>query len=391
MGITANETMALAKRRGADEVQEQTNSKAPALAEGGAIKYIKEPGVVGFVNVTSGGNGSGGFVSDGRTLPTGESSDVTQLSYNARYLYNRLLLPRGGLEQLSRREGVRMALVQLKKSAGQAVRQRARAFFGGSLGSPAATVTASSTTFTTADPSGFRNGDKIECRESDGTLRQIVQITNVAVASGTGNSTVTFTPANSVQWETSDVLYIRGQYSNGITSVTDVHAAASLYGHSQTADDWSGNLDSSTSTLSETAIRDLFDVCIVRSGEEPDCLVMHPQTCSTYMELFHTDMRFTSGGKNDYYGFKPTFDGKPIHRDPNFQKSNVLLHNEEDVKIHEFRPFGPASDGDAKKSGMAAAQLSPTSFAWDIQMHQSIQTAVQCRNSSALMTGITNS
>lgn len=393
MGITASEVFRLAARYGPKKVEEQSLLLARFNEE--KLDILDIPGQTGYVTVKAGGLEPTGYIADGATLPTGDTVDPTQLNYTPKYLFTRLRLPRGGLDLVRDvKDGVRLVMEELESAASDIARTRGRALFAKSLGSPAASAASGTSTFTIADVAGLRKGAQIDVYTSAGAYRESAVIdyvdwTTGPIAGGTAY-TVNLTANKTLTWATTDVLYLNGSYSNGQLSLEDVCAAATLYSHATTSDDWNGNLDSTTTALSETAMRTMHDQIRNRRGMPVDCIVMNPVTLTRYLNL-HTDQRrFYSGDVLDKYGsLRPTFDGVEIFPDENCGSEDVFFFNKRDVKLHRFRKFGPETDG-GKSPGMnmAAAILSQTAFVYDIQMWEACELRVLRRNGTGHMSAI---
>lgn len=393
MGITASEVFRLAARYGPKKVHEQSLLLARFVEE--KLDVIDQPGQTGYVTVKSGGLEATGYIADQATLPTGDAVDPTQLYYTPKYLFTRLRLPRGGLDLVRDiKDGVRLIIEELESAAADVARQKGRAVFSKALGSPAASASSGTATFTITDVAGLRKGAQVDLYTSAGAFRESAVIdyvdwTTGPIAGGTAY-TVNLTANKALTWATTDVLYLRGSKANGIVSIADAASTDSLYGHAATSDEWSGNKDSTTTTLSETAMRRIHDQIRNRRGMPVDCIVMNPVTLTRYMNL-HTDQRrFYPGDTLDKYGsLRPAFDGVEIFPDENCGAKDVLFFNKRDYKIHRFRKFGPETDG-GKSAGMnmAAAMLSQSAFVYDVQMWEAMEARVTCRNGLGHMSAI---
>lgn len=407
MAITANDVYQLAARLGAKAVEEQSQMVAKFFDQ--KLDILDQPGQTGYVNVKAGGVESTKFIADAATLPSGDAVDITQLYYTPKFLFSRLSLPRGGLELANGvKDGVRLLVEQLKSAAADVARQRGRSVFSTSLGSPAANVVPVNpssgtpvTSFTIADVSGLKPGMSVDVYNGASLIETVV-IASIDWAStgplfGTnytvntaGNIGAGQTTPYATTWTTSFTFYVQGAKANGMLSLTDVCANAALYSHAATSDEWSGNLDSTTTSLSEGALRTMHDQIRNRRGTEVDCIVMNPVTVTRYLNLATDQRRFMPGDALDKYGkLLPTFDGIEIFPDVNCGNKDVFFFNGDDVKLHRFRKFGPDTDGMRSPAmGSAAAIVSSTSFTYDIQMYEAMELRVTRRNGSGHMSAI---
>lgn len=396
MGITANDVYQLAARLGAKAVEEQSQMVAKFFDQ--KLDILDQPGQTGYVNVKAGGLESTKFIGDGLTLPNGAAVDITQLHYTPKFLFSRLSLPRGGLELANGvKDGVRLLVEQLKSAAADVARQRGRSVFNKGLGSPYAPVTAPATSFQITDVSGLKIGMKIDVYDDTATPAALVDSVTVTSIDWVGSGpiaglayyTVGITAAGA-NWATTNNLYVQGARTQGMVSLTDVCANAALYDHPVGDDGWSGNLDSTTTSLSEGALRTMHDQIRNRRGVEVDCIVMNPVTVTRYLNLATDQRRFMPGDALDKYGkLLPTFDGVEIFPDVNCGNKDVFFFNGDDVKLHRFRKFGPDTDGMRSPAmGSAAAIVSSTSFTYDIQMYEAMELRVTRRNGSGHMSAI---
>jgi len=400
MGITAGEVYQLAARFGAKAVEEQSQLVAKFFDQ--KLDILDQPGQTGYVNVKSGGVESTKFIADNGALPGGDAVDITQLYYTPKFLFSRLSLPRGGLELANGvKDGVRLLVEQLKSAAADVARQRGRAVFNSGLGSPAAAVTAGVgvKTFTIDDVSGIKPGMAVDIYNG-GSFVETVVIASIDWA-GSGPLygtpyTVTTVADIANNWTTAYTLNVQGARSVvsgsalGMLSLADVCANANLYGHAPSADEWSGNLDGTTTSLSEGALRTMHDQIRNRRGVEVDCIVMNPVTVTRYLNLSTDQRRFAPGDALDKYGrLTPTFDGIEIFPDVNCGNKDVFFFNSDDVKLHRFRKFGPDTDGMRSPAlGASAAIVSSTSFTYDIQMYEAMELRVTRRNGTGHMSAI---
>lgn len=399
MGITANDVFRLAARLGAKAVEEQSQMVAKFFDQ--KLDILDQPGQTGYVNVKSGGIESTKFIADNGDLPGGDSVDIRQLHYTPKFLFSRLSLPRGGLELANGvKDGVRLLVEQLKSAAADVARQRGRSVFNTGLGSPYETQASTSTDFKIADVSGLKPGMKIDIYngatlEDSKVVASIDWATSGPIA-GLDYYVVTLTAATAVPWNASWKIYVQGAHALdgteylGMLSLADVCANSALYGLAAGTDEWSGNLDSTTTSLSEGSLRTMHDQIRNRRGTEVDCIVMNPVTVTRYLNLATDQRRFMPGDALDKYGkLLPTFDGVEIFPDVNCGNKDVFFFNGDDVKLHRFRKFGPDTDGMRSPAmGSAAAIVSSSTFTYDIQMYEAMELRVTRRNGSGHLSAI---
>lgn len=389
MGITASEVYALSARYGAKKVHEQSLLKSRAIEEKVEVQDI--PGQVGYVTLKSGGLEPTGWIPDNGTLPAGDHVEPQQLYYTPKFLLTRLNLPRGGLTLVKDvKDGVRLLMEQLDTAAADVARQRGRAFFKKSLGNLQAAQSAVSDPISMQNVAGFRKGATVQAYDG-ATLKDTAVVDYVDWATAPAPYDVYLTADTNLLWQSGWTVYLYGAKANGPLSLEDVCANSSLYSHATTSDEWNGNLDSTTTTLSETAMATITDQVRNRAGENIDCIFMNPVMVTRYMDL-HTDARrFMAGSKLDKYGgLKPTFRGIEIFPDENCGEGDVFFFRKGDTKIQRFRKFGAETDG-GKNPGMnmGAAIISQSALAYDIQMWCAEEARILRRNGTGHMSAIT--
>lgn len=388
MGLTASEVYKLAARFGAKKVQEQSNLRSRFTEE--KVTYIDAPGAAGYVTVKSGGLEPTGWLADGATLPSGGFVQPTQLFYTPKYLLTRLNVPRGGIDLVKDvKDGVRLLMEQLDTAAADVARQRGRAILNKSIGSLQASQSAVSDPISLTNVAGVRPGATVEAYNG-ATLMDVGVIDYVDWGSAPAPYNVYLKDDTNLLWQSGWTLYLKGAKANGPVSLSDVCAASSLYSHATTSDEWNGNRDDVTTTLTETAMAAILDQIRNRVGDKVDCIVMNPVTLTRYMDLSTDARRFFGGDVLDKYGgLKPTFRGIEIFVDENCGEGDVYFFRKEDYKLHRFRKFGAETDG-GKNPGMnmGAAIISQTAFSYDMQMWEALEARVIRRNGTGHMSAI---
>lgn len=396
MAITASSIGALVGRFSNKLVHKQALMSFDALDKGN-IAVDNKPDQRGVVNVKAGGFSSTGFISDAGTLPSGDSNDITQLTYDPAFLFSRLEIPRGGA-MISNNPSDGVDIVrELMESAGRDLgRHLGRAFYKRKVETIATassnTSTAADGTFSSIDAAPYRLGMTLEQRDSSGTLIKTMVVTDITLnADGTNGATIgTDADFSVTALADTNVLWAKGTYSNAFVSLDDMaDSSDSLYGQAATALEWKGNEDSTTTTLTAEKLHDVLVNVERRGDDSPDCLIMNPLNRARLYETMDGDIRYT-GSEIDQYGKRLTFEGLPICVDRNAPDTHIFVHNKKHARIHQYREFGPEFDGDAKK-GMSrgAVLVSQTKFTWDVQLVGAFQGRCTSRRSLGKMSALT--
>jgi|10_taG_2_1085330.scaffolds.fasta_scaffold33028_3 hypothetical protein len=415
MAITFDDIDQLVARFGNKVVNEQANLEAPFVGKG-TIKKEKHSGTVGIVNVKTGGNKSTGFIADGGPLPDGESADLVQLAYHPKALFTRLSIPRiSALTAVSKQDGVNLVREQMESAGADLGRTLGRAIFNTSLATSthqdAATSTVAYGTLQDAagavklDTSGYRVGARIDgfVDTSAGTAL-FCEVTAVDHASGIVTMNVfidsamatPYSAGNSIADSGASSPTIRGAGTAADTMVSLIDAADSTLAsgsfgeagnYSAVASAGSGYVGNeravTAGALSHDDIDRLSKDVKRRNGQPWTHAVMNSNVLHAYLNLLVGNRRFT-GSVMDPTGGHPTLEGKPIIIDENMPDSNLLLFTDRDVKLAEWRSFGPDFDG--KK----AAMVSDQSFVYDTQIFGLYNLRVTKRSGLGKLTGITD-
>lgn len=400
MTITVSQITSLVGRYTNSVVNEQVNSECPLVGKG-VLKKFKKKDKLGIVNIKAGELGSAQFIADGGTLPSGGDVLPAQGTYSPVGLFARLSIPRIAATLASSLEdGIDIVKEQMDTCGKTMGRLLGRGIVGNSLGSPASTVTAASSTFEVVSPGAWRVGMAFEVYNGASAVEgaseaQLLRVSNVAIpADGVGNTTITFTAAggggNLSQWETTHTFYLRGSKANAMTSLQDITAAASLYSQAHTSNEWSGNLDSSTTTLTTEAMRALMTTVVRRRGKRPSHVLCNRKNEERYSNRLLNNRRFTSGKMDAVGGSQFEFEGLPVFTDENFDDTDLYFFNDEDVKLHVFREASPDMDGE-KSSGMnrGAVLISDTSLVYDVQVLGIYNLRAERRNGTGRMSALT--
>src|SRR5687768_10337898 len=345
MTITVTQMQSLVGRFTNSIVNEQVNMECPFVGKG-MIEKVKKVDKVGVVNIKAGQLRSVSWIGDAGALPSGADVQPVQATYLPVGLFGRISIPRIASHLASSLEDGIDIVKEEMESAGKTIAQQlGRGIFGSSLGAPAATVNAGSTTFEVADPSGWRNGMGFEIYfgstaiegYSDATL---LYVTNVSIGTGTGGNTV-------------------------ITFV------------------------GTGEPPSISKMRDMLDLVVRRRGQKPKCLVANRKNERRYSDLLINNRRFPSGKMDAVGGLAHEFEGLPLFLDENVGDSQMFFFNSEDVKLHEFRAPSPEFHGGSKK-GMdrGAVLISDSQLVYDVQILGIYNLRVTRRNGTGLLSSI---
>lgn len=368
MAMTADAIGAIIGRYNQTKLNPQVYLSAGAVGDK-LVKRSVKPNKRGVIHIKGGGLAATKNIADGGTLPEGSQKTIATVNYDPVAIVTRLQVPRVGSAMTADVEDGVDNVLELMKTAGEDLgRQLGRQFYKGSLGSPAAQVTAGSSTFTVSDPSGFKEGMSVDVYNTSEEYLETVVVADVAIPTS-GNSTITLESTNTVQWETTAVLWLQGAKEETMVSLTDVCTAGSLYGKSHTTDNWSGNLDSTTTTFTPEDLKALAVRVRRRSGKKPTHVLCNEVGEQRIYESMDDGIRYIQSMPLDQYGFKLAFDGLPVYVDSNCPDGSIFLFNKDFAELHLIRDFAPEMDG-GKKSGMnrGSVIVSDSTLTYDVQI-----------------------
>ena len=411
MAITFNEIAELVARFGNAVVNEEANMAATTIGKS-VIKKEKQSGTVGIVNVKSGGLGSTRFIADGGNLPEGTNNDITQLAYHPKAIFSRLSVPRiSALTCVSKQDGVNLVKEQMQSAGEDLGRTLGRALFGTTLGAittpgpaPGTFGVAGIATVRVADLSGYRVGCAIEGITDTGpTTNLFGVVTNIdwltadvtmqlfVDAAHTTPATDTGVPATTNA--TSPVLpapapRIQGSTATGVDamcSLTDAASSTLAAGSLGTAGnysdvataggDFTGNDNAAPVAISVVAMDTLSARIQRRRGLGWTHLIMNSLSLQEYLNLLVSERRFTiRDATSSPDPATSMYQGKPVIVDENINDKTILYFNDKDVKLAEWRSFGPDSDG------KDAAMVSDSKFVYDTQMFGMYNLRITRRN-----------
>lgn len=406
MAITASAISALVARFGNKIVEEQVNQNAPVTS---MIDKLNQSGRVGVVNVKAGGLDSTAWIDDGDTLPTSAARDLVQVTYLPKIIFSHGAIPRLAATLASGEgEGINLVLEEIESMGAQLGRRLADGIINGvqklvQLTTAQATeLGAAGTTLTVSDHSRFRTGDVIERYDDDGgtgastnDLMEYLRVVAVDVDEDGSTHTITFardiTGLSGTAPAQYDQLFVRGAKFDGMASLKDISAAASLYGKAETADEWSGNLKSLSSTALDVQImRDLFTKICQRRGQSPDFALCNSRVRQKYSDLLLNQRRYISGKMDATGGMDIEFEGRPVKVDDNCGSTDLYFVTKKDVKLHVFRDFGDEADGGKGKGASTSghALVSDDTFVYKFQRWGAFNLRVTRRNGCGNLSNI---
>lgn len=401
MGITVSEISSLVGRFTNSIVNEQVNLECPFVGDK-VLKRKKIADKLGVVNIKGGELASAAFMADGGTLIDGGNIQPVQGTYLPVPLFARIKIPRVAAKLASSvDDGINIVNEQMESCGSTLGRMLGRSVFGQSLGSPAANVAAGATTFTIQSTAGLRVGMGLEVWNGataiEGTTdADPLVITAITAPLDGSAATVTFTgtgagSGSAAAWLTTYSFYLRGGKSNAMVSLQDVTAAASLYSQSHTQRDWAGILDSTTTTLTTTALRRMITVMARKRGKKPTHILSNRLNEERYSNLLINNRRFMGGKMDAVGGAAFELEGIPWLSDENIDDSDLYMFNDKDIFLHEFQDFEPETDG-GKKPGMGwgAALISDTTLTYDVQVLGLFNLRVHRRNGTGRFSALTD-
>ena len=421
MGISFNEISMLVARFGNSVVQEEANLAAPTVGKN-VIKKEKQSGTVGIVNVKAGGLTSTEFITDSGPLPTGASVNIKQMAYHPKALFTRLSVPRiSALTAISKQDGVNLVREQMQSAGADLGRNLGRALFATLLadidGVPAVTAADSSVTIDVVDndTSGYRVGSRVDGFGDAGNPYQYsMQVTGVNVTGGqvTGIITVPATGAlvgAGIQLTAADSTpglagtidsATGGLLAQGMCSLLDaasptldpfaagtgiLGSAGNYAAVGTVTPEYAGNAVAAGGTLTLEKMDELSQIVKRRAGHPWTHTICNSTMFHAYMGLLVSNRRFVGGSqKPDASVADGTYEGKPIQIDENMADGKILLFNDKDVKLAEWRNFEPDSDG------KNAAMVSRSHFEYDTQIFGMYNLRILRRNGLGTLTGITS-
>lgn len=344
-------------------IYEQALQQAAVLDEG-VIKIKKKSGVRGRVNLKAGAYSSTGWLADGGNLNAAGQVQPAALDYYPKILFSRGTLGRLALDNVSSYEdGVDLIMEEMKSMGEDAGQQLGHTVLtGGRVTTIASEPAPGATSLVLDSVSGLRVGQAFDIRDTDGTLEDAgVTISDIDY------DTNTITCSATTNADINDVIWQSGAYDYAILGLRDVCADSSLYGQANTAYEWDGNRDSTTTSLSLSAMKALSTKVKRRGAGKWTHIICNSVNEDRYNDLVNGGRRFMNGSM-DAVGSKHEFQGKPIFVDENCPDEDLFFHNDQTVFLHEFKKFSADTDGGGgKKLSKSAVIISTDKFAFEFQ------------------------
>jgi hypothetical protein len=437
MSISFNEIAMLVARFGNSVVQEEANMAAPTVGKG-TIKKEKQSGTVGIVNVKAGGLHSTEFITDSGDLPTGSNVDIKQMAYHPKALFTRLSIPRiSALTAISKQDGVNLVREQMQSAGADLGRVLGRALFSSPLGgidvaAPAATALGLvEIPILDGDVSGYRVGSRVDGFGAVGqafefsvdvtginvdlagtpTLGMITGVVRFMAGNATGGDAgaivttlpILLTADSNPSLQGSVVVNTGVPSDKGMCSLLDAAsdvldpfaAGTGLLGSNgnysginNVTPEYTGNTIVNLSPAGPLALEKLDELSQTikrKSGKPWTHTILNSTMFHAYMALLVSNRQFIGGSqKSDASVSDGTYEGKPIQIDENMADGKILLFNDKDVKLAEWRNFEPDSDG------KDAAMVSREKFEYDTQIFGMYNLRILRRHCLGTLTGITS-
>jgi hypothetical protein len=403
--INVAEIRDLISRFGNNMINEQAYIETPFV--GKKLKRKKIPDKIGVVNIKAGPLSSVKFIRDYGTLPQGGSKKPRQGRYDPVGIFGRIEIPRIAAKVVTNtQDGINLVKENIDACSKGLGLTLGLGAIGASIGVPAAQVVAGSTTFTVTDPAPWRVGFGFEVYDPntstimEGDDGSELVVTKVDMpANGEGNTTITFEGTgagngNAVQWETTYKFYIRGTQDGAdskMTDLEDITANASLYGVSNTVDEWHGNLDDEEGPLSIERLSKNMVTYRRRRGEKPSFILCNSRNVQRYDDQLINNRRFASG-KMDAQGDIPSeYQGVKFFVDEVVKDADAYFVNEKDIALHVFSDFEVEMDGGgSKEMGRGSMLVSDERLIYDTQVLGIFNLRCERRNGLTRITNITD-
>jgi hypothetical protein len=300
---------------------------------------------VGTVQVKKGGIRAFGVTSDGATRRTGSAVQFNKGTYEFKVVEGELEIPLGLANVAAGGAGIDYVDEQLRSLGSQFGAHLDRAVAGTQLGAPAST--ASGTTITVTDPSGYIEGEEYDHYTAGDVYTQTFRVSNIAPPTTlSGNWTITTEDTLTSSILTTAKIYQSGGGSstNRLTSLTDVCTSATqLYGLSTT--NFPSGISMALSSWNNIDGRKMSDLIAVISGSRPTHIVTNSLGASKILNQSVAQRRFSSGEMDPYAGAVPKFDDLPIVVSEQLSGNTIRFINADKCFLHEFWPFQFQGDG----------------------------------------------
>jgi hypothetical protein len=175
-----------------------------------------------------------------------------------------------------------------------------------------------------------------------------------------------------------------------MVSLGEAAGNAAMYAMPTPPAAYTGNTQVLNGALTASAMRDMSTTIKRRAGYGWHMLVMNSNNLQRYFEntiATTAALNFLPGETtkdSDGGSAVPMFQGLPIVVDENVDDNRIYFFNKDDIKLAEFKDFGPDQDG-TNSHGM----VDRTKLIYDTQIWGMYNMRVQRRNSMGMISGIT--
>lgn len=363
--------------------------------------FRKQPDEVFKVVAKKGGFSSTGVAADGgtRAQPSDSNISIGQAGYSI--LESNLFFPEGITRVARGGNGLDLYMQAVQSSGADAGSTLDRLMIDHFLGTASASALIAATSLIVNDPSGFRVNRTVDQYDSAGTTLQGTFVPSAIVFNADGTATLTIASPGLPAAVTlnSNRFYMHGSGGNvapasraAPINLADLsNSAIALYSGMAASDMPNGPLDSTTTSLSNTALRHLITRVKVESGEDVDRVIVNPINAERIYNNQNPQQRFAGNETLDVYGNKQMFNKAQIVEDSNcgVLDVHVLNSKERNAVMLEFWPFSPSGDG-GKSSGWGreALQLSQTRLGWNLPLTAGVNFRWNKRNVAGRMSAI---
>lgn len=345
---------------------EQANLEAPivdfAMKQGEKKKRYKvfakksEPRSVISVTIKKGGYDSTRWAADGGTRPTASQLDHSIGKMGFCLVTGRIFFPEGITRVASGGEGIDMFKSAIESAGADFGRTLDRSHLDHRLGDASANALINATTLLVRDASGYRPSQTVDQYDPTGvTLAGSFVVDDVAInADGTGTLTVKAPGLPAAATADSTRFYLAGSGGaaapgisgrNAMTNLGDFNnSAISCFANLTASAQQAGYLDSTTTSLTNTKMKEVTTMVRTRSTKTPGYIVVHPINETRIFNNQNPQLRFAENQVLDVYGAPMIqFDKAIVVPDTN-QGAKVVdfITSDESVAyLHEFWAVQP--------------------------------------------------
>lgn len=340
---------------------EQANLEAPIvdfnMKQGAEKKRFKvftkksEPRSVISVTVKKGGYDSTRWAPDGGARPQASQLDHAIGKMGFCLVTGNIFFPEGITRVASGGEGIDMFKSAIESSGADFGRTLDRSHLDHRLGDASANAVLGATTLAVRDASGYQPGQTVDQFDSTGVTRagSFVVSDVVINADGTGTLTMRVPGLPAAVTADSTRFYLAGSGGaaapgvagrNAMTNLGDFcNAAISCFSNLVAADQPAGFLDSTTTTLTNTKMKDAATMVRTRSSQTVDYIVVHPINETRIFNNQNPQLRFQENQTLDVYGNPMiAFDKATVVPDTNqgVRVVDFITASEQCAYLHEF-------------------------------------------------------